>query len=247
MTLEEIKKRIVSDATLTQRKIDILSIIERLQNNLTINNYVLDFTLNHNEKMEGMQSLSTSPLLNDNCVKISQNDKTICHHCFSIKQLKRFKNQDLKYIYNYLILNYCDLKENQIPFINACYFRIEAFGDLNSMTQLKNYIQIIKSNKHTFFAWFTKRYDLIIKYLEEGGVFPNNCNLILSSPLLNSRINSKLIETIRGYQPNINLKVFSVYDGEKIKDIEYNCLKKCSKCLKCYTKNKITYINEKLK
>ena len=243
MDLQKIKEE-VSKMPLTSRSVMILDVISRIEEGLPLDGFSVEYTLKHNEKMEGLQSVSTSPLVNTNCEKLSHNLKAICFKCFSIRQLARFKSQDLKLIYNALILNYCDLKSEQIPFINASYFRIEAFGDLITMQQLKNYVKIIKLNKYTHFAWFTKRYDLMLEYFKQGGKIPNNCNLILSSPLINTPLNSGLVNTIKQYFKNV--KVFTVYDKNHIEKVGYNCLKKCKDCLKCYT-SYYNYINESLK
>lgn len=252
LDLKTIKKK-VQEMTPTKRTLEILDIISRIEEGLSLDSYAIEYTTNHNDKMEGLQSLSTSPLVNSYCKTLSQRDTFICHYCFNQKQLKRFKNQDLKYIYNALLLNYCDLKPQQIPFINACYFRIEAFGDLNSMTQLKNYVKIIKNNPNTFFGWFTKNQVLFHQYLEDGGIIPNNCNLILSNPLINpSKFLSGVVKVFKGFQPNLNIKVFSVFDKNHIESVPYKdnqvpCQKKCKNCLICYTKNNTTSIIEALK
>lgn len=252
LDLKSIKKMVL-EMQPSKRTFQILDIISRIEEGLPLSDYAIEFTTQHNDKMEGLQSVNSSPLINTQCKELSQKDTFICSKCFSQKQLKRFKNQDLKYIYNTLILNYCDLKPNQIPFINASYFRIEAFGDLNSMTQLKNYVKIVKSNPHTFFGWFTKSQVLVHQFLEDGGAFPKNCNLILSNPLINpSKFLSGVVKTYKGFQPNLNIKVFSVFDRNHIESVPYKdsqelCQKKCKNCLICYTKNNTTSIIEALK
>ena len=43
--------------------------------------YGIKITVKHNDKMDGLASLSTSPLCNKNCVERAKNKRTICSKC----------------------------------------------------------------------------------------------------------------------------------------------------------------------
>ena len=132
-----------------------------------------------------------------------------------------------------------------LPTTYTLYFRFEAFGDLNNATQVVNYFNIARKNQQTRFALFTKNPHFIKEAIEEKGTTkPENVNIIFSSLFLNTKNES----TMRKY--NFIDKVFTVYDPKYIKDqnIDINCGgRHCASCLKCYTKNDIKHISEKLK
>lgn len=195
-------------------------------------------TWKHSGKMLGIHSLSTSNLDNKFCEKMKAVDGSICQKCFADKQLRcrptnrnKFRDNDF--------LKYTKLKKGDIPFINSAYFRFESFGELETMIQLENYIQIAKNNKHANFALFTKRADLLKKLKSK----PSNMQIVLSSPLINKPVNADNIKVVN--------KIFTVWDKEQaIKEgIDIQCGKrKCIECLICYKKAKgKKYINELLK
>ena len=71
---------------------------------------------------------------------------------------------------------------------------------------------------------------------------PDNLNILISALYLNKSID------IAKY--NFADKIFTVYDKTYIEknQIEINCgARDCMSWLKCYTKNNVKYINEKLK
>lgn len=206
----------------------------------------LHITTNHSGKMDGMISLSTSPNVNKQCNKNCLIDGAICQKCFSKKQTKMYTNQDLALIKNHEILTSAILSDEDLPIINALYFRFEAFGDLDNEIQCINYFNIAKNNPFVNFTIWTKNPHIMKKAIDQGHEKPQNLTVIYSSLFINKSVK---IETLQKKYPFID-KVFTVYDQETIKNenIEINCgARSCMKCLKCYRKNDIVYINEKLK
>lgn len=202
-------------------------------------NELLHITTNHTGKMLGMQSLSTSCGTNPNCAKYSKIEGSICSHCYAQNMMKMYKNMSPCYERNAEVLTSRILTEEELPLINACYFRFEAFGDLNNTTQLINYFNICKKNPDVHFALWTKN-PFIVK--EVADQKPKNLVIIVSSLFLNKQIN---IENM----PYID-KVFTVYDKETIEKekIKINCgARNCLKCHRCYKKTGAKYICEKLK
>ena len=203
------------------------------------------YTLNHQGKMIGMMSLSTSCTCNTYCKKRSENKETVCSYCYAQRQMKIYKNLEKCLIKNTEILTQKVLEDYELPIINALYFRLEAFGDLNNTTQVINYFNLCKKNPGVRFALWTKNLWLIDSVINHDHINkPRNLNIIYSSPFLNESN-----ENIFVLYPFID-KVFTVYEKEFIKknDIEINCgAKNCLTCAKCYKKNKLKYINEKLK
>lgn len=199
------------------------------------------YTINHTGKMEGMQSLSTSCVDNKYCLERSKNEHTICYHCYAQRQMKMYKNMEKCLKSNTEILTSKILDDDQIPLINAAYFRFESFGDLNNCIQVVNYFNICNKNKDVHFALWTKNPWIIEEAINIGHKKPKNLQIILSSCILNT-------PAITDYE--FIDKIFTVYDKEYIKlnDININCgAKSCLSCHKCYVKSKTKYINEKLK
>lgn len=206
---------------------------------------LLHITKKHNGKMEGMQSISTLSFNNPLCQKNKLIEGSICQKCYVNKAL-RYKNNHKAFLENAEILTANKIPQEFLPIINASYFRFEAFGELINETQLTNYINICKKNKNTSFALWSKNYKLILEYFSKNKA-PNNLNILLSSLFVNNPLN---IENFKHLNIK-NLKIFTVYDKEHVKNnnIEINCgAKKCITCLKCYNKkDKTLYINEILK
>ena len=200
---------------------------------------------NHSGKMEFMQSLSTSTLLNENCKKYSNIEGSICSHCYAIAQLKRYKTQAQKLEKATALLTGDILPLETLPTITNLYFRFEAFGDLINAKQVVNYFNIAKKNPLVNFALWTKNPHIIAEAMKDYGTEkPTNLNIIYSSIFMND-INTAILKRYAFID-----KVFTVYDKKTIEDqnININCgALHCATCLKCYTKNNIQFINEKLK
>lgn len=212
---------------------------------LTVNNAKetvgLHFTIKHTGKMEGMQSLSTSCLCNTYCKSRSADVKTVCKHCYAQRQMYMYKNLEKCLRKNTELLNNRILNDEEIPLINAAYFRFESFGDLNSWIQVANYFNMCNKNKNVHFALWTKNPWIIHEAISKGYKKPNNLQIILSSVILNVQAETKY---------DFIDKIFTVYDKDYIKenDIVINCgSKSCLACHQCYVKNNVRYVNEKLK
>ena len=204
----------------------------------------LHFTLKHQGKMSGMQSLSTSCTCNKYCRSRSKDSNTVCSHCYAQRQMKIYKNLEKCLIKNTEILTSNIIDKNKLPIINALYFRLESFGDLNNTTQVINYFNLCKKNPDVKFALWTKNAWLIEQVIKDGYKKPKNLQIVYSMSILNE-VNDKIFELY----PFVN-KIFSVFDKNYIKEnnIEINCgVESCLKCGKCYKKNNVKYINERLK
>lgn len=197
-----------------------------------------------NDKMEGMSSLSTCPTDNEHCKKQAQIENSICSHCFSMTMNKRFANLRNKLHRNTELLTTEVIPTEEMPILNRAYFRFESFGDLINTIQVKNYFNLCKANPDTRFALWTKHPEIIALLLKTGEKKPKNLNIIYSSYMLNDRN-----DVIMNKYSFID-KVFTVYTSEYIKEnsVKINCgANYCLGCLKCYKKNSVKHISEKLK
>lgn len=200
-------------------------------------------TLQHTGKMESIISFSTSTNTNPFCEKMRSIEGCICQKCYAYRMSRAYhKGWKEKYIHNDWIKTTSVFKED-VPFINAAYFRFEAFGELETFNQLLNYIIIAEKNKHCNFALWTKRIDLINEL--DPAIKPKNLNIIISSPIMNKQL--QLTDSIKSKVDGI----FTVYDKKTAESegIPINCgHKKCAECLACYKKSKtFKVINELVK
>ena len=201
----------------------------------------LHFTTNHNGKMSGMASISTSVTTNERCKKNALIKGSICEKCFAAKQMKVFPTLESPLVKNQEILTSSILPIELLPIINVLYFRFEAFGDLNNDVQVINYFNMCKKNPQTKFALWTKNPDYIAKAIKAGHEKPSNLIIVLSSLFINKERKTKY---------DFVDKIFTVYDSQYINDnnVEINCgAKNCFSCGLCYNKNNVRIINEKLK
>lgn len=203
----------------------------------------IHYTVNHTGKMEGMQSLSTSNLVNPFCKAHRNCDGSICQKCYAYTQMQRYTSMQKCLADNFNILTSKLLTDEQIPIINASVFRFEAFGDIYNAVQVANYFNICKKNPYTRFALWTKNPAIIEKAIQAGFEKPNNLVVILSSLYMNQVANAEKWAFVD--------KVFTVYDSETIEreNVNINCgARSCLACQRCYNKdNGKKYINEKLK
>ena len=129
-------------------------------------------------KMENIRSISTNTLTNDFCKKMhaTKNTLIICGHCYSYDSLEmaRFPNQVKALQRNSDILSNKELSEKEIYqnyMFNDNIFRLQSHGDLINKLHLKNLMAIVKANKWTTFALWTKRKNVIKEYFDK--VFNN--------------------------------------------------------------------------
>ena len=202
----------------------------------------LHFTVKHNGKMKGMQSLSTSALCNKYCQAYSKDPNKVCCKCYAQTQMRCYTNMQPCLERNTKILTESIIDKKNLPYINAAVFRFEAFGDLQNEIQVINYFNICKKNKHVKFALWTKNPGFIDRAIKNGNAKPKNLQIVLSSHYLNK-------------QEDINKwsfvdKIFTVYTKKYIKEnnINTNCkAESCLACQKCYHKSNEVYINEELR
>ena len=197
----------------------------------------------HTGKMENIQSISTPCCLNDRCIKNATIEGSICEECYAAAILEHRDALLQHLIENYNLLNDHLLTAAEIPIINAAYFRIESFGDVASVTQAANYIEIIRFNKWCNFAVFTKNPDLY-KAAFKDHPKPSNMIFVVSSLFIN-----KESAAWKAF-PEVDI-IFTVYTAEYA--IEHNITINCGSadcigCRNCYTVQPgLRFVNEIVK
>ena len=100
---------------------------------------------NHTGKMTDLISISTSPF-NWLCNLRASIKNSICAHCFSRRMMKRYPALAAKLARNADWLSTYEIKAEDVYHFNpkSGYFRFEAYGDLFSPLQVKNYFTIAR-------------------------------------------------------------------------------------------------------
>lgn len=205
----------------------------------------IKFTINHTGKMEGIWSLSTSCICNPFCKARMKDTDCICSKCYSAAMHKRYSNLAKVLEKNFEILTSKLFEIDEFPYINNTLFRIESFGDIYNVTQARNYLRLIKANPQTFFAFFTKNWNILKQAIIFEGK-PENMNVILSNPIVDDFTNHASFLDF-GF---CDIQ-FNVYSKRCAQYVDINCgLRKCVECQFCYRKHRFTenhVVNEILK
>ena len=203
---------------------------------------------NHEDKMEGMISLSTSCLIACGDNKMRDSKDLICSVCFSVNlQLMKMTTRD-KLIRNTLLLAFYDIPEEAFTGLlkdDIEIFRLESFGDLMNSVQFGNYLKLVRANPTVTFAEWTKK-PWIMAHTFKTENKPENLIVIISAPRLNDTMT---IDKVKSDWPFAD-KVFTVYTKDYITEngVEINCgARKCFTCRLCYEHNDIHELREQVK
>lgn len=202
---------------------------------------IKDFCTNHTGKMTGMISLSTSCTLNTFCPMRRKVEGSICQHCYACAMTQRYTALNKKLERNYHLLKENDFTVDDMPKLNALTCRLESFGDVDNIQQVKNYFTLCNANQDTTFTVWTKNPEIYKNTMDTYGIEkPKNLIIILSSIMVN--------RTAKVHHDFID-KVFTVFDKATAKEVNINCgAKSCATCQRCYRKTDgIEYINEIIK
>ena len=210
----------------------------------------------HEGKMKFIPSISTCSKCNKLCQLRIQNKEAVCAHCYADQMLDYRKNLVESTERNHEILSdhlftRKELKDVKIKWTEKMLegnpkrlVRLEAFGDVDNVTQARNYIRIVKANRGCHFAVWSKNSGIWAKAFELEGK-PKWLMFVLSSLRVN-----KPDEPGPRIAPYVD-HVFTVYNSAHIAEhgTKTNCAgKSCAKCGRCYRKNPADfYVNEKLR
>jgi hypothetical protein len=190
-------------------------------------------------KMAAIRSVCTNTLTNPFCQAMQKTD-SICKSCYSQRMLLGVRrNCAPAWERNSQLLADELMLENELPKLKDDVFRLQAHGEVSNVNHAINLMNLVKSNPGTLFAWFTKRKDILTPLLKEGK--PANLIMVFS--------NAKVDDPTPAV-PEFFDKVFSVYTkaGQEKLGVTINCgAISCRGCMKCYSFNKISVVNELLK
>lgn len=192
-------------------------------------------------KMDKVRALSSFAGMNPSCMAMMKNKDGVCAHCYAYKQVmsgvypaqRVALERNGEALSGSLLKIVPDLSKQEV-------FRFESHGDVINVIHARNFIRIAKANPKTHFAAFTKRPNIYMAAIEKEGK-PDNLNIVISSPLLNTPLN------IDKY-PFADV-CFTVYDKEHTPAaIEWKCQcskGSCNRCRFCYTQQ--GYVAEALR
>lgn len=193
----------------------------------------------HDGKMLGMWSVSTSPFMNPYCIARHKNGNSICSKCFSIALNEQRPELREKLERNTILWTTEIIPIECFPILPVTMFRFESFGDLNNIIQLVNYFNFCLVNPDVKFAIWTKNTFLFKMARELGVIKPKNLEIVESAPLFNTEIDPSDEWVDR---------VFVVYTKEYFEADFINCgLRKCIECQNCYNPNGPKVIKELVK
>lgn len=134
--------------------------------------YGVKICTDHTGKMTGIDSLSTSVLLNPICQKRAQDKTSVCSKCYAGRMAKMYKGLEKVLAGNTEVLTEKVIPVEEWPLLNARIFRLEAFGDLQNVTQVRNYFNFARRNPETTFALWTKNPAIIARAIRYGSTPP---------------------------------------------------------------------------
>jgi hypothetical protein len=174
-------------------------------------------------KLKGISAINTNTVTNTFCQKM-QKGNNICKHCYSQAMLTGSrKNCQDSFQRNSDLLSSRALLPDEIPIINAAWFRFHGHGEIINLQHFHNLCTIVIANPQTTFALWTKRKDIVNEYIDHVSPIPDNLILIYSNP----RLDSVMVK------PPANFD--KVFNNITDKSGDANCTgQKCMECLECY-------------
>lgn len=201
----------------------------------------IHISTNMTGKLEGINALSTSVVMNMFCQARRCISGSICEKCYAESTVTRYTKLGQNVAENFEILTNHLLEVMDFPFTPDLFFRIEAFGDVSTVIQCRNYIRFCRRNPQTTFTAWTKNPAIWDRAFQLEGK-PENLIMGLSSMFVNkpAEIRWSWVDFL-----------FTVYTAEYAieHDIEINCGgRHCIECRRCYTKHDgVMIVNEMLK
>lgn len=183
-----------------------------------------------NSKLGGfIPSINLPPVItcvNCNCTK----------KCYATKGNYRFANvrksmQDNLNAYKSDPANYFD---NIIDFLNNGliiykYFRFHAAGDIVDQEYFAGVVRVAESCPQTNFLIFTKKYGIINKFIDEGGIIPDNLKVIFSAW-------DRALDTTKANRHGLPVAYVELKDNSNpiIPQMAIPCRGNCESCFACW-------------
>lgn len=178
-----------------------------------------------NIKMGEIKSVSLPPVVTcaEGC--------TCAKKCYAMKMCRIYKNVKTSYDRNLRIYE-TNPKEywRQVDdaMCTSRFFRMHVAGDIPTYEYLLEMIEVVNNNPHCDVLSFTKRYDFVNRYLDNGGELPKNLHLLFSEwkgMKMDNHHNLPIAHVIfKGEEPKEN---WNICNG--------NCLECAKKKINCWS------------
>lgn len=209
-----------------QKRKEFLSIVENDLENASVH------ISKGNSKLGVIPSFSVLPLITcKNCGDCSK-------YCYAAKGNFNFNRNILNLSENTALLKSSPEKvEKEINyFLNNSttlyrYFRWNTAGDIFSLEYLEMIVRIAKNNPFTTFLAFTKNFELLDEYVENGGIIPENLTVVFS------RWGNTEIKNRNGFP----VAIVKIDESTNIPENAFRCNGDCQNCLECWKAKKNTY------
>lgn len=155
--------------------------------------------------------------------------------CYAMKGRFRFSNVRDAMLSNYDQYKndperyFRDIKESiNNGFISYSYFRWHAAGDIVDEAYFKGMVQLATELSQTSFLVFTKKYELVNSYIENGGKIPRNLHIVFSAWGSSLRFDNR-----HGF-PVAYVRLKDEHHDCEIPESAAECSGNCTKCLQCW-------------
>lgn len=203
---------------------------------MKVKEFITIHVTNHSDgtKMDGIQSIGTTSLVNPICQK-RKGCGGICAHCYADSLCKFRKSLNTALVDNFRKLTrrlLTPAEARAVP-ITSTIGRIESFGDVASVRQARNYLRIIKAHRGTQFGIWSKNDSIWLAAFRKEGK-PKNCTYVHSSFGINKP--DEVMPDMAEYVDH----VFTVFDkttyDQHFRGTPGECAGiQCRTCRKCYT------------
>lgn len=182
-----------------------------------------------NSKLGIIPSVNLPPIItcrpNCPCVK----------DCYASKGNYRFSNVKNSLTNNYNIyLNNPETYFNEVKqsinngLVSYSYFRWHAAGDFVDDNYFKNVVRLANELPLTSFLAFTKKYEIVNKYIEHGGNIPDNLHIVFSAWGNKLTINNPYAF------PVAYVRFKDENENRNIPNTAIKCSGDCTNCLRCW-------------
>lgn len=113
-----------------------------------------------------------------------RNDCECCKKCYA-KKLERLRpNVRNSYRRNFELLNCAPevyWREVEAVIMLSRFFRFHVSGDIPNGEYFKKMVEVAERNPHCQILCFTKKYDIVNKWFDEGNTIPDNLHVLMSA------------------------------------------------------------------
>lgn len=181
-----------------------------------------------NSKLGLIPSVNLTPILT--CRKNCPCSKD----CYATKGRFRFQN-----VKQSMLNNYEEYVKNPISYfeqikqainngmVSYAYFRWHAAGDIVDEQYFEKMVECAKDLPNTSFLAFTKKFEIVNKYIEQGGIIPTNLNIVFSAWGDHFKINNP-------YDFPVAHVRFHTEENNSIPANALECSGDCTNCLQCW-------------